>query len=218
MNRASSTGVAGSGTDASKDATTSVRTRGSDNSFDSVTQKAVPEAHRKAADRATSAEGSGAAPWKREIGNQDTRKDHGGALQNIPDCDQGRLDIVGGVCKRDAPGGDGRARASAGAKLYRCIRLDGNPLAPPAESTGKNAGATGKALPAESDGNAKDKAAQRATSEDAKAGLHQHVCLSPHQSSIACGEREVLCEISSAPVSTAPVALMCEREVRGRVV
>ncbi len=187
--------IFGSGADATSDSGASIHNRESDVSFDSVAQKAVPEAPRKTADGVT-ATGRRALPWRKEVGKEDMRKDHGGMLKNIPNCDQGRLDVVGGVCKREPPGVDGGERASSGAKLYRCIRLDGNPLAPHAESTGKDV-----AVSAKSDGHAKDSAAQRTKTQDAKSGLHQHVCLSPQQSAIACGEREVLCEIASAPVS-----------------
>ena len=203
LNKASDPDLAGSGADSSSDAGTSVRSRGSDSSFNRVDQNPGREARRNTADGTAAVGGSGAAPWKKEIGKQNRKQEFAGVLQEIPDCDQGRLD-VGSVCKlnpADVDGGVRANRASSGAKLYRCIRIDGNPLAPPAELTGKDVDATSKAQPAESDLQAKDGAAQRAVTENTKSGLHQHVCLPRQQSAIACGEQEVLCEITSAPVS-----------------
>ena len=115
--------------------------------------------------------------------------------RKIPNCDQGRLDSEEGICKL---GGEG------GLRLYRCTRLDGNPLAP--QSAALDTMQPGSAVPGEQGfvGQADSKEASGpggGRAEAAKSALHRASCLSRQQSAVACGDERVLCEISSAPVS-----------------
>ena len=122
--------------------------------------------------------------------------------QNVPLCEQGRLDAQGGVCK---------SASSGEMRLYRCIRLDGNPLAPPSFSSDIESStpredssqtASHGEVESSSEPNIKreDEIEHRQLTERAKSLLHRHSCLTAKQSSISCGEEAVLCEVSSAPV------------------
>lgn len=87
--------------------------------------------------------------------------------------------------------------STSGLRLYRCVRTDGNPLAPrlSLDSSPNRDGLSSRQ-------DAADQPADqlKAQWEAAKLALHEHSCLTAQQSAVACGDQHVLCEISSPSV------------------